>query len=558
MMNIKLLEYFNGDELACDVWKSKYQVKDSKGEEKESTPKDMHRRLAKEFAKKEFANLKSDKNDVADKLSKFGIHLQNKLLSFENEQSLEDYFFSYLDKFKYIVPQGSIMSILGHPYKTGSLSNCFVVPSPKDSYGGILKTDEHLVQLMKRRGGVGTNLNHLRPTKTLVSNAAGSSTGATSFAERYSNSTREVAQDGRRGALMLLLSCMHPDIFRWATMKKDRTKVTGANISILFTDHFMKAAENNEDFLCRFPIDYEVDYEEGSFNEWWSLGEYNKLWEFSKGVYFMKIHAKELFDLVIEMAWENAEPGVAFIDRIVNYSPDGVYEQFMPISCNPCGEQWLQAYDSCRLFALNLFNIVVNSFTEFAYVDFELLYEISYIQQYLADILVDLEIIYVQKIINKIKNDPEPDNVKRVEIELWQNILNTAKEGRRTGCGFTALADALAALNVKYDSDIATTIIDQICSTKMRAELDCTIDLAILRGSFEGFDCTKEFKAFQVVGEFDTDISSISMDFQGMNDFYKMLYQEFPEQVDRMYHYGRRNVSWSTVAPTGTVNKLAA
>ncbi len=534
-MTKELLDYFDNDDLASDVWASKYQVKDNQGRAEESTPDDMHRRLATEFAIAEMDNLEGDSEDYSH-LSTFGKELQSELTEMHVD-AISSLFLAYLDKFKYIVPQGSIMSILGHPHKTGSLSNCFVVPSPPDSYGGILRTDEHLVQLMKRRGGVGLNLNSLRPSKTLVSNAAGSSTGAPSFMHRYSNSTREVAQDGRRGALMLLLHCLHPDIFDFVKIKKDRTKVTGANISVMLTDKFMNAAKADEDFMCKFPVDEKVC---AKMDELETLS-YNKLHDCGSGKYLMKIHAKELFDLIIEMAHENAEPGIAFIDRIINFSPDGVYEIYKAISCNPCGEQWLQAYDSCRLMALNLYSIVDNPFQDNASINWDKLYEISYMQQRLADTLVDLEIAYVNKIIRKIKADPEPAEVKRTELELWQNILKTAKSGRRTGCGFTGLADMLAALGIKYEQE--SDVIKEVCKVKMRAELDCTIDLAILRGPFEGWSAQKEFSK--------TVKDSI---YDGTNEFYQMLADEFPEQVARMYLYGRRNVSWSTVAPTGTVS----
>lgn len=328
-------------------------------------------------------------------------------------------------------------------------------------------------------------------------------------------------------------------------MKKDRTQVTGANISGMFTDEFMSAAEEDKDFICRFPIDWEFNEElipDGT--------PYNKLISLegtNKGKYIMRIHAKELFDLVIEMAWENAEPGVAYIDRIINYSPDGVYFQFRPTASNPCGEQWLQAYDSCRLLALNLFSIVRNPFTKDASIDYEKLYELSYLQQRLADTLVDLEVEYVERIIAKVKADPEPEEVKRVELELWENILKTAKAGRRTGCGFTALADMLAGVGLKYDSEEGMAVVEQVSKVKMRAELDCTIDLAIIREPFQGWDPIEEFDVERTDGG---EIDYIS----GGNDFYQMLVEEFYEQALRMIEFGRRNVSWSTVAPTGTVS----
>lgn len=540
-MNNRLLEYFRGDELASDVWASKYQVKNNEGKPLEASPEDMHRRMAREFGRVEAAFTKSEKADV-NTLSTFGQQLMYERSGQTEEQIVEETF-NYLDQFRWIVPQGSIMSILGHPHKTGSLSNCFVVPSPYDSYGGILRTDEHLVQLMKRRGGVGMNLNSLRPAKTIVSNAAGTSTGAPSFMHRYSNSTREVAQDGRRGALMLLLSCMHPDIFEYVKMKKDRTKVTGANISVMLTDKFMEAAKADQDFFCRFPLDTDIN----KYSEY-AIPEYNKLVEVDKGIFIMQIKAKELLDLIFEMAWENAEPGVAFMDRVIDFSPEGVYAMFKAIASNPCGEQWMQAYDSCRLLALNLFSVVDHPFTAKASVNYLKLYEISYMQQRLADDLVELEIEYVGKIIEKILADPEPMEVKRAELELWQSILSTAKAGRRTGCGFTALGDMLAALGLKYDSEAAIDIISNVCKTKMKAELDCTTDLSILRGSFEGWDRDLEFTITPYKEE---GVDNLQ---EGTNAFYQMILDEFPDQAYRMWKYGRRNVSWSTVAPTGTVS----
>jgi ribonucleoside-diphosphate reductase alpha chain len=539
-MNEQLLKYYNGDDFSAGVWLGKYAVKNRKGEYEETTPVDMHKRMAKELARAE----RKYYNNNIDKLSEFG-------KSLANVEFTEEFIFSYFDRFKYISPQGSIMSMLGNKYAVGSLSNCFVVPSPHDSYAGICYTDQHLAQLMKRRGGVGTNINTLRPSGSPVKNAAGTSTGAVSFMHRYSNTTREVAQNGRRGALMLLISCLHPEVFDFVKIKQDRTKVTGANISVMLTDKFMQAVEENEDFICRFPVTDDTNYKVKGFKALEEL-EYNKLINTS-GLntifpeacnYIMKIRAKELFDLIVENAWDNAEPGIAFIDRIINYSPEGVYEQFKPTASNPCGEQWMQAFDACRLLALNYFGVVVNPYTKDAYVDWEKLYEIAYIQQRLADDIVDLEIEYVDRIINKIKADPEPENIKAIELELWENIKKTATASRRTGCGFTALGDTLAALGLKYDSEEGIAMIEKLSKKKMEAELDCTIDLAIQRGTFEGWDKSKEFQ------DFDNYIIPC-------NEFYAVLLKEFPKHAERMYHYGRRNVSWSTVAPTGTVSIVA-
>ena len=531
-------EYFNGDEMAADVWKSKYAI------EGEETPYDMHVRMAQELARIEkvwdIGDYYNEKTVKGFKdLSYFGKQMANYPMSL-------DKIMDYLDHFEYIVPQGSIMTMLGNKYKIGSLSNCFVIPPPVDSYGGILRTDQQLVQLMKRRGGVGTNIDTLRPTDTPVSNAAGTSTGATSFMPRYSNTTREVAQNGRRGALMLLISCKHPDVFKFVNMKKDRTQVTGANISVMLTDEFMRAVKEDEDFICSFPVNNDT---RPSFN---SL-EYNKLTEYpvesGKG-YVMRIKAKELFDDIVNNAWDNAEPGVAFIDRVKNYSPEGVYEMYAPIACNPCGEQWMQAYDACRLLALNLFSIVKSPFTSEAEIDKYKLYEIAYIQQRLADDIVELEIEYVDRIIDKIKKDPEPDDIKREELELWNKIRETAKASRRTGCGFTALGDMLAALGLKYDSDKALKVTEEVMKIKMVAELDCSIDLAILRGPFSGWNGDLEF---YVVNEPNNRFTDGHL--MGKNSFYDMIISEFGESMAvRMMQYGRRNVSWSTVAPTGTVS----
>jgi ribonucleoside-diphosphate reductase alpha chain len=540
------LEYFNGDELAASVWQGKYALKNKQGEYMELNPSDMHGRMAKEFARIESKYAKDISKKELQLLSKFGQDFQ------VFDAWSEDEIFSYFDRFKYIIPQGSIMSMLGNPYAIGSLSNCFVVPPPFDSYAGIMQTDQHLAQLMKRRGGVGTNLNTLRPEHSHVSNAAGTSTGAVSFMDRYSNTTREVAQNGRRGALMLLMSCLHPEIFSFVKIKGDRTKVTGANISVMLTDKFMKAAEKNEDFICQFPIDREIN----SITRKWILTtdsiEYNKLANITDpygDFQVMKIHARELYNLIIENAWENAEPGVAFIDRIQEYCPEGVYDIYVPIASNPCAEQWMQAYDACRLLALNLFSIVKNPFTNEAEIDKEKLYEIAYIQQRLADNIVDLEIEYVQRIIEKIEADPEPEEVKAIELELWRNIKATATASRRTGCGFTALGDMLAALGLKYDSDEALEVIKEVSKIKMRAELDCTVDLAILRGTFEGWNPDTEFDINR--------LNSGDIDFVGgNNDFYEMLIEDFYTESMRMIQYGRRNLSWSNIAPCGSISIL--
>lgn len=562
-MDKELLEYYNGDEFAAGVWYGKYAIK--KGNAPEETPNDMHARMTSELASCtpiEFNKL------TTHYLSEFG---QRCPLNHSNYAKRYTYIRGFLDRYKWIIPQGSIMTMLGNYGTIGSLSNCFVIPPPLDSYGGIFKTDQQIAQLEKRRGGVGTNLNTLRPDSVPVMNAAGTSTGAHSFMDRYSNTTREVAQNGRRGALMLLMSCLHPDIFRFVTKKSDLTKVTGANVSSMLTDEFMRAALADEDFICRFPIDRE-DLHAYDTTMQTGIGYdinpielvYNQLYNFvgrdGEDFQVMKIKAKELLDLIIEMAWQNGEPGLAFIDTIVNYSPEGVYEEYKPIASNPCGEQWMQAYDACRLLAMNLFSLVVNPYTKDAYLDMEKLYEVAYMQQRLGDMIVDLEIKAVQRIINKIKEDPEPDDVKATELDLWENVQKTAAASRRTGCGFTGLADMLAALGLKYDSDEALEVIKTVCKEKMRGELDCTIDMAIQLGPFKGWDVTKEFEEVlnQVTpGLFPVYDSTPSGRYKGKNAFYQMLLEEFPEQAARMMQHGRRNCSWSTVAPTGTVSIVA-
>lgn len=463
-----LLEYFNEDELAASAWKGKYAI------EGEETPHDMHKRMALEFARIEKRYTKLERHPD---LSRYG-----KVRRDLNYDSIYE-FFRY---FKYIVPQGSIMAMLGNRHKIGSLANCFVVGQPHDSYGGILEKDEQLVQLMKRRGGVGIDISSLRPSSAPVSNAAGSSTGAASFMHRYSNSTREVAQKGRRGALMITIDVRHPDVFEFVNMKKDRQSVTGANISVMLRDDFMMAVKNDEDYLLRFPCDIEL---EGDEVENYVLS-YGELFQFNTHKFVKRIKAKELYDQIVENAWDNAEPGQMFLDRHWDYSPDGVYNDYRGVTTNPCGEIFMGAYDSCRLFALNLLSIVKNPFTPQADIDYDLLYVIAYEQQRLADDLVDLELEHIERIINKIKKSGEP--CISTELNLWENIKYICIAARRTGCGFTGLADMLAALNLPYDSDEAMTLIDKIFKIKLEAELECSIDLAIERGPFIGWDKQKE------------------------------------------------------------------
>lgn len=518
---ISSLKYFKGDKLAASVWEDKYALRDEQGKLLETNPDEMHKRLAHEFALIEEDYKINEKEIDKSILSHYGRNRSQ--LGYDNIYKL-------FKDFKYIIPQGSIMAILGSD-KIASLSNCFVIGQPEDSYGGILKKDEELVQLMKRRGGVGIDISTLRPAGTNVTNSAGTSTGAITFMERFSNSTREVAQNGRRGALMITIDVRHPDILDFINIKKDRTKVTGANISVMLRNDFMEAVKNDETYYLRFPCNTQEIPKIGH-----SIGVlYNHADDDGNTVYMKKVRAKDVYDAIVENAWDNAEPGQMFVDNHWDYSPDDVYPQYKGVTTNPCGEIFMQPYDACRLLCVNLFSVVVNPFTKYPRIDYDKLYQICYEQQRLADDLVDIELNQISKILLKIANDPESDDTKEREYKLWETIYDTCSNGRRTGCGITALADMLAALGVHYDSVEGINIIEDVMRHKMMAELDAVTDLAILRGSFVGWDRFKEDKS---------------------NNFYKRLEALFPEHYQRMMRYGRRNISWSTVAPTGSVSIL--
>lgn len=536
----KLLHYFNGDELAANVWQSKY------AQEGEETPDDMHRRLAKEFARVELnyqiteplknSDLKTHKDRI-EKLSKYG-----KIRKNLDEETIYNLF----KDFKYIVPQGSIMSQLGAK-SIGSLSNCFVIGQPEDSYGGIFRKDEEMAQLMKRRGGVGIDISTLRPQGTSTSNAAKSSTGAVSFMHRFSNTTREVAQNGRRGALMISIDINHPDVMDFIKIKRDLSQVTGANISIKLNNEFMKAVENDSDYILRFPCNMELEQIHYDALEFEPNGTLVKVGE-NYG-YVKNIKAKEYWDEIIKSAHNVAEPGLMFWDNMVGYSPDGAYDQFRQITTNPCSEIGMQPYDACRLIAVNLYSFVENPFTPEAKFDFDKFHRVNYEAMRLSDDLIDLEIEHIDRILTKLESDPESETIKWTEIDLWHRVKETAQASRRTGLGFTALGDTLAALGLKYDSNEALNVIENIMDWKLKSELDCTTDLAILRGTFDGFDLSREF---DIAGD---DMNGY-VPTGGQNAFYQMLYDKFPEEALRIMKYGRRNVSWSTVAPTGTVSLM--
>lgn len=533
-MDKKLLEYFKGDELAANVWLSKY------AQEGESTPDDMHKRMAKEFARIEQNYIEKEGHLLPDNLSEY---------AYERHILDEESVYYLFKDFKYIIPQGSVMSNLGSKAIT-SLSNCFVIGQPSDSYGGIFQKDEEMVQLMKRRGGVGIDISTLRPKGTNVTNAAKTSTGAVSFMHRFSHSTREVAQDGRRGALMLSISINHPDVMDFIKIKRDLTQVTGANISIKLNNEFMEAVENDEDYILRFPCDLDLDKSGKTFTS-----DYGILQPYANG--FIKvIKAKEYWNEIIKSAHNVAEPGLMFEDNHINYSPDGVYDQYKGVTTNPCGEIFMQEYDACRLIAVNLISFVDNPFTKEAKFNFKKFYEINYEAMRLSDDLVDLELEHIDRIINKLDNDDEDIEVKRREKLLWLKIKDTAKSSRRTGLGITALGDCLAALGLKYDSDEALEMIDKIFSKKLESELGCTTDLAILRGSFVGWDNKVEFGQDVKDAELKSK-NTLCVNMSNINRFYLFLLNNFPKETKRMYQYGRRNVSFNTCAPTGTVSLLA-
>jgi len=493
------LDYFNGDELATNIWMSKYALKDWENNYLELTPADMHRRMAKEFARIE---------------QKYGHHPQLEGLSEygkKREPLTEEKIYRYFDRFKYVIPQGSIMFGLGNREVIASLSNCVVIPSVYDSYGGIMYTDQQLVQLFKRRCGVGFDLSNLRPKNLKVRNAARTTTGAVSFMHRFSFTTREVAQNGRRGALMLTMDINHPDIEEFITVKQDLTKVTGANISVRLSDEFMQAVLDDADYTLKWPINSDNPKKK-------------KI-----------VRARDLWDLIIRSAHNTAEPGLIFWDRQHHYSTSSVYPGFKNESTNPCSEIAMQGGDSCRLIALNLYSFVENPFTPEAKFNFEKFYETVYETQRMMDDLVDLELESIERILAKIDADPEPEHIKRVERETWELLYETGKRGRRTGLGFTALADMLAALNLKFDSEEAMAFTEKVMRQKLQAEFDSSVDMAIERGKFRDFD----------------------PEIENTSEFIQMIKKEFPALYDRMMQYGRRNISISTVAPTGSLSILA-
>ncbi|MDH8700824.1 ribonucleoside-diphosphate reductase alpha chain [Dysgonomonadaceae bacterium PH5-43] len=481
------LEYFNGDELAAKVFVNKYALKDAYGNIFEKTPADMHWRLANEIGRIE----KNYSNPIS-------------------EQEL----FQLFDHFRYIVPQGSPMTGIGNNYQVASLSNCFVIglDGPADSYGAIIKIDEEQVQLMKRRGGVGHDLSHIRPKGSPVKNSALTSTGLVPFMERYSNSTREVAQDGRRGALMLSVSVKHPDAEAFIDAKMAEGKVTGANVSVKITNDFMEAVINNRPFIQQYPINSD------------------------NPVYTKEIDAVSLWEKIIHNAWKSAEPGVLFWDTIIEESvPDCYGDQgFTTVSTNPCGEIPLCPYDSCRLLAINLYSYVNNPFKPGAEFDFDLFRRHVAIAQRIMDDIIDLEIEKINAILRKLDTDPELEEVKAVERVLWEKIRSKTLLGRRTGVGITAEGDMLAALGYRYGTEQATDFAEKIQKELTLAAYRASVGLAKERGAFEIFNAKKE----------------------ETNPFINRLKEADPELIKEMRKYGRRNIACLTIAPTGTTSLM--
>ena len=481
------IRYFNNDNLAARVWANKYALKDSYGNLFEKTPDDMHRRLASE------------------------IHRIEK--KYPNPLTEEDVY-NLLKGFKYIVPQGGPMTGIGNPFQIASLSNCFVIGNDgnSDSYGGIMKIDQEQVQLMKRRGGVGHDLSHIRPQGSPVLNSALTSTGVVPFMERYSNSTREVAQDGRRGALMLSISIKHPDAEKFIDAKLEAGKVTGANISVRITDDFMEAVKNNGPFRQQYPIDAENPQ------------------------YERTIDARELWDKIIHNAWRSAEPGVLFWDTIERESVPDCYADlgYRTVSTNPCGEIPLCPYDSCRLLALNLYSYVNDPFTEKAKFDFDLFRKHVHLAQRVMDDIIDLELEKIDVIIAKIDNDPESIDIKSVERNLWVNIRKKSAEGRRTGIGITAEGDMLAALGLKYGSGTGIEFSTEIHKTLAIEAYRSSSFMAMERGPFEIYDAEREKN----------------------NPFIRRLKKADRELYDHMVQHGRRNIALLTIAPTGTTSLM--
>lgn len=479
----KSVEYFGGDDLAASVYLGKYALTTPDGDILEPTPDEMHWRLANEFARIE--------------------------AKYPNPMKANE-IYEYFRGFKSIIPQGSPMAGIGNPYQNMSISNCFVIDAPFDSYAGLLKTDQEEAQIMKRRGGVGFDISTIRPRGLATANAAKTTDGIGVFMERFSNTCREVAQGGRRGALMLSISVHHPEIETFIHIKRDKTKVTGANISIRLTDEFMQAVKDDTDYELRFPVD--------SKNP--SLTQ--------------RVNAREIWNQIIESAHDSAEPGLLFWDTVQRRTPAEAYPEFRSVSTNPCGEIVLSPYDSCRLLLVNVASFVVNPFTTHAFFDYESFHAASQIAQRLMDDMVDLEIECIDKILAKIDADPEPDDVKAIERSLWQKIRHACVTGRRTGTGVTAVGDAVAAMNMRYGSDQSVDFVERVYRELAIGCYQSTVQLAKERGAFPAYDY-----------ELEKD-----------HEFINQIMDQDDKLRAEWKQYGRRNVALTTTAPAGSVSTL--
>lgn len=486
------VEYFGGNELAAKVFVDKYALRDNDGNLLEKTPEDMHWRLANEFARIEGYKYKQSSSITPMSAAKI---------------------FSYLDRFRKIIPQGSPMYGIGNDYQTITISNCYVVESPEDSFGGIHLADEYLSQISKRRGGVGLDISKLRPNGSVTHNSARTSTGIVPFLERFSNTIREVGQSGRRGALMVTLSVHHPEVLEFASIKRNLTKVTGANISVRLTDEFLQAVDEGKDYELRWPVDS------------------------SSPAVSKMVDARQVWHSIIENAHAMAEPGLLFWDNIINQSPADCYtdEGFRTISTNPCSELPLCSSDSCRLLLLNLIAYVVNPFTNKSYFDFDSFYNDSQIAQRLMDDMVDLEIEKIDKILSKIVSDPEPCEIKETELRLWQKIREKCSQGRRTGTGITALGDTIAALGLGYASPEAIDLSERIYRTLKLGCYRASVDMAKSIGPFPVWNLNNEHNC----------------------RFLNRLKDEDYLLWEDMQKYGRRNIALLTTAPAGSVSILA-
>lgn len=477
-------EYFNNDNLAVDVWMSKYALQDNESNFLELTPDDTHRRLAREFARIE--------------------------ATYPNSLTEEE-IYNLFKNFKYIIPQGSPMEGIGNDYRIQSLSNCFVIASPEDSYGGIMKADQELVQLMKRRGGVGFDISNIRPKGSRTTNAARTTDGIGIFMERFSNSTREVAQNGRRGALLLSCSINYPEIETFITIKNDRKKVTGANISVKVNNEFMLAVKNGTTYTQKWPENNPIIKKE--------------------------VDARKIWNLLINNVWEHAEPGILFWDTTKKYTPSDIYKDygFESLCVNPCAELILSQYGACCLMVLNVTSYVKNEFLKDAYFDYELFKKHVIIAQKLIDDLIDLELEQIDKIIKKIKSDPENDEIKRTELNLWDNIKKSAINGRRTGLGVTGIGDVIAMLNEKYGNDKSLDIVENIYKTLAINSEKSSIIMAKERGTFPIFN----------------------LELEKGHPFLQRIWEADPELYKEYVKYGRRNIANTTSSPSGTVSLMS-